>query len=758
MASDIAQGAARHGVAKGALMGAIAILGVAVAVFAFDLPINLPVAMGACAAVVSAAWVIRHLPPRRGSRQVADSGALDFAALVEGDPVAGCVCDASGRVLALNAAAEARFALYRDGLLSEVFAGDVADPAALVTSLTNRAIAAIWTRETLLYGSDRIDVTVRAVGDVFHWRLDAVEGTQAVLRDTPLVSVGRQGVVLSMNKAARDLVGQRARTVSQLVADPPIDTSRVYEVLTPGGPRPFHISVIGDGPGRSELAMFPVARAANGAGAGLDTLPIALLKVTPEGKIVFATRQARRLFSADRVEGEPVARFMEGLGRSIADWLQDAAAGKGLTKSEFLRLSREDREVFVQVTLARVQEEGRTLLVAVLNDATELKTLEAQFVQSQKMQAIGQLAGGVAHDFNNLLTAISGHCDLMLLRHDPGDPDYGDLIQINQNANRAAGLVGQLLAFSRKQTLRPEILDLRETLADLTHLLNRLVGEKTTLTLRHDPLLPPIRGDRRQLEQVMMNLVVNARDAMPEGGRIEVETDCVTLAAPLERDRVKVPPGRYVVVRVKDAGMGIPNDKLQKVFEPFYTTKRLGEGTGLGLSTVYGIIKQTGAYIFVDSEVGQGTTFSLYFRAHERQADQPVAIAPPPPRVSTRGRDGVILLVEDEAPVRAFASRALRLRGYTVIEADSAEAALDILSDSAVEVDLFVSDVIMPGLDGPSWVKKARQDRPDVGVIFVSGYAEDALERTGSDMNNMAFLPKPFSLDALSEMVQRQLG
>ena len=210
----------------------------------------------------------------------------------------------------------------------------------------------------------------------------------------------------------------------------------------------------------------------------------------------------------------------------------------------------------------------------------ELKTLEAQFVQSQKMQAIGQLAGGVAHDFNNLLTAISGHCDLLLLRHDQGDPDYADLVQINQNANRAAALVGQLLAFSRKQTLRPELLDLRDTLSDLTHLLNRLVGEKIELTLSHDPVLPAIRGDRRQLEQVLMNLVVNARDAMPDGGTIRIETERRLLLEPLKRDRAMVEPGEYASVKVSDAGVGIAQDSLQKVFEPFYTTKRTGEGTG----------------------------------------------------------------------------------------------------------------------------------------------------------------------------------
>ena len=229
------------------------------------------------------------------------------------------------------------------------------------------------------------------------------------------------------------------------------------------------------------------------------------------------------------------------------------------------------------------------------------------------MQAIGQLAGGVAHDFNNLLTAISGHCDLLLLRHDQGDSDYSDLVQINQNANRAAALVGQLLAFSRKQTLRPEIVDMRDTLSDLTHLLNRLVGEKVNLTLGHDPILKSIRADKRQLEQVLMNLVVNARDAMPDGGDIRIEIESRTLTEPTKRERVTVPAGEYVTVRVVDQGTGISPDKLQKVFEPFFTTKRTGEGTGLGLSTAYGIVKQSGGYIFVDSKLGEKARVSRCF-------------------------------------------------------------------------------------------------------------------------------------------------
>ena len=408
------------------------------------------------------------------------------------------------------------------------------------------------------------------------------------------------------------------------------------------------------------------------------------------------------------------------------------------------------------MSLIKIENDQEASLIAILSDATELKTLEAQFVQSQKMQAIGQLAGGVAHDFNNLLTAISGHCDLLLLRHDTASQDYADLVQINQNANRAAALVSQLLAFSRKQTLRPEPIDMRNTLADLMHLLNRLVGEKVELVLEHDTDLKPVRADKRQLEQVFMNLVVNARDAMPEGGRIHIKTEGYSLEQALDRDRATIPAGDYISVTVTDEGCGIATDKLTKIFEPFYSTKRTGEGTGLGLSTVYGIVKQTGGYIFVQSAEGQGTEFNLILPIFDGHRTEIAPVIEEPKIQPRTYGDGVILLVEDEAPVRTFASRALQLRGYKVIEAASAEEALDQLSDPNLQIDVFVTDIVMPGRDGPSWVQEALEHRPNTRVVFVSGYAEDVLETQQAAIPNSVFLPKPFSLDDLTETVQQQ--
>ena len=488
-----------------------------------------------------------------------------------------------------------------------------------------------------------------------------------------------------------------------------------------------------------------------------ERVPVPMAELSPQGVIIRANSQASRLLGLRAGETPAIEEVMEGLGRALADWLRDATLGRGLKQPEFLRLSRPERETFVQVSLHKDMANRRSSLTAVFTDATELKSLEAQFVQSQKMQAIGQLAGGVAHDFNNLLTAITGHCDLLLLRHKKTDQDYDDLLQINQNANRAAALVSQLLAFSRKQTLRPQNLEIRETLSDLTHLLDRLVGEKVQLRLEYDPVKRAVRADKRQLEQVVMNLVVNARDSMPEGGEILISTAGTEICEPMLRDRVAVPKGAYVSISIQDKGCGIASDKLQKIFEPFYTTKRTGEGTGLGLSTVYGIVKQTGGYIFVDSSVGQGTIFTLLLPA----SDLPSQKAASPPSdiklVANRPEGGAVLLVEDEATVRTFAARALRLCGYSVLVAESGERALEIAQNPTVKLDLFVTDVVMPGRGGHSCVREALQNRPHIRIIFMSGYAEDKLTADQSSVPNSIFLAKPFSLTQLASAVESQM-
>ncbi|MGH1452996.1 MAG: ATP-binding protein [Paracoccaceae bacterium] len=698
------------------------------------------------------------------------------AGFVEHDSAAGFVTDADGAILYCNDAATERFLQKQSGqnqsaqkqsmTLAGVLGDVFASPGAVLFRLQTKAQAHGAAREDIVTRRGHVRLSVHTlVGGGFLWRIEEMGERPAVGRKPdasalPMITSGRNGAVLFMNESARRLIGERVKSLDRLFPEMPVRAGDINAISTTSGRVDTMVAEIEGSAGRREIFFFPVAgeKSGNRNGWGFfDELPVPMLKLSPSGEVLLSNRDARRLLGRDDCDGLRLSDLMEGLGRSISDWLGEAASGRGLSHAEFLRLTRTDREQFVQIVPKRVLEAGQPVLIAVLNDATELKTLEAQFVQSQKMQAIGELAGGVAHDFNNLLTAISGHCDLLLLRHDQGDADYSDLMQVAENANRAASLVGQLLAFSRKQTLRPEVIDMRDTLSDMTHLLNRLVGEKVTLTLSHDPVLKMIRADKRQLEQVLMNLVVNARDAMSGGGEIRIETETVTLQDKLERDRAVVPQGDYVTVKVEDEGCGIPQDKLQKVFEPFFTTKRTGEGTGLGLSTVYGIVKQSGAFIFVDSVVGQGTCFTLYFPVHVPAHVENIAQAIEVKKPAAKHGDGVVLLVEDEAPVRAFASRALRLRGYTVIEADSAEEALKMLEDQELNIDIFVTDVVMPGMDGPTWVQEALKVRPDVRVVFVSGYAEDSFGDAQQRIPNSVFLPKPFSLSDLTETVQRQL-
>ncbi|WP_126978687.1 hybrid sensor histidine kinase/response regulator [Frigidibacter oleivorans] len=686
-----------------------------------------------------------------------------IAAFVAHDHAPVLTTDAEGEVGYQNRAALDRFGPCGGQSLARALSDLLAGPAAALPRLQNRALAQGAAREDLATRHGHVRLSVHRLGEGgFLWRIEdlgdrgAARGEGASL---PMLVATRSGTILFMNEALRRLAGERMKTLDALFADLPLAPGDERDILTvTGRVRVLPLEIEGAG-GRREIYLLPAQRLpprSTADPAAFEGIPVALLRVAATGEVLAANRAARGLLGTVE-RGTPLSDLLEGLGRPVPDWLADAMAGRADRRPEVLRLRSPDREQFLQVTLARLQDDHGPGLLAMLHDATALKTLEAQFVQSQKMQAIGQLAGGVAHDFNNLLTAISGHCDLMLLRHGTDDPDYPDLVQVQQNANRAASLVRQLLAFSRKQTLQPEVLDLRDTMSDLTHLLNRLLGEKVALTLSHDPDLRPIRADRRQLEQVFINLAVNARDAMPAGGAIRIATVNRHLPEPFRRDRAVVPPGDHVVVTVSDEGVGIPADRLQKIFEPFFTTKRAGEGTGLGLSTAYGIVKQTGGFIFVDSVEGAGTTFTLWFPALDAAALAGRAAAPAR-RAPQAGGTGTVLLVEDEAPVRAFASRALQLCGYAVVEADSGEAALKLLADPALSVDLFISDVVMPGIDGPGWVREALAARPGVRVVFMSGYAEDAVQSSQARVPDAVFLQKPFSLAELTATVQQTIG
>ena len=408
--------------------------------------------------------------------------------------------------------------------------------------------------------------------------------------------------------------------------------------------------------------------------------------------------------------------------------------------------------LFVSAADPRSDEGASATLFAL--DTTEQRTLQENLVQSQKMQAIGQLAGGVAHDFNNVLTAIIGYSDLLLANHRPTDPSFQDIMQIKQNANRAAGLVRQLLAFSRRQTLRPQTLQLNDVLSELQMLLRRLVGETIQLDVVYGRDLWQVKADLNQFEQVIVNLVVNARDAIGDGGKITLRTRNFPGPECGDLKEVDVAVADYVLVEVEDTGHGIPPEVRAKIFEPFFTTKDVGKGTGLGLSMVYGIIKQTGGYVFCDSEPGAGATFRILLpRRLADDVDEPVKAEVPKPAADLTGR-GAILLVEDEEAVRAFASRALASRGYTVLEAETGLDALRVVEEASEPIDLIVSDVIMPEMDGPTMLMELRKRGLNAKVIFVSGYADDAFARNLPEGQDFVFLPKPFSLKQLIETVK----
>ncbi|MTH76436.1 ATP-binding protein [Paracoccus aestuariivivens] len=616
--------------------------------------------------------------------------------------------------------------------------------------------------------------TVVAIGGRRHVARRQLLNARKELADStvPAFVVGPDGAILFQNQMWSTRYGDQFGTsilekLGYCVADPKQAWHDIRLTLAKTGCSACELgemgrfSVIGLHNGGMQLWQIetapdpaPAAETSDPVKCDFEWLPVPLLTLDARSQILRINAFGRDLLEGAH-PGQLLATHLDGLGREIADWVSDVSSGRMAHGSEVLHLRSGNPDRFIQVSLTRGTDDQVT---AVLSDASAMKTLEAQFVQSQKMQAIGQLAGGIAHDFNNLLTAITGHCDLLMLRHDQADPDFADLDQISQNANRAAALVRQLLAFSRKQTLKPQIVDLRDSLSDLTHLLNRLVGERVYLTFDHDPSLRMIRADRRQLEQVIMNLVVNARDAMANGGGITIATDNLCLSEATRVGQANLPAGEYVRVQVRDQGCGIPAEELSKIFEPFFTTKKLGEGTGLGLSTAYGIVKQTGGYIFCDSTFGEGSTFSLIFPAHDPVEEATALIGTPPPQVATRFEtEATVLLVEDEAPVRAFASRALKLQGIRVIEAASAEEALSLLADHRLHIDVFVTDVVMPGMDGPAWVRTALRDRPQTRVIFMSGYAEDVFSEGHVPIPNSVFLPKPFSLTELTALVAQQL-
>jgi two-component system, cell cycle sensor histidine kinase and response regulator CckA len=405
-------------------------------------------------------------------------------------------------------------------------------------------------------------------------------------------------------------------------------------------------------------------------------------------------------------------------------------------------------------------------------ETTEQRVLQDQADQAQKMDSIGKLAGGIAHDFNNVLSSIMMATDFLLTAHRPSDPSFQDIMQIKQDANRAASLVRHLLAFSRRQTLRPQVLDLGEALSDLSMLLRRLIGERVALDLIPTSSdLWAVKADQSQFEQVIVNLAVNARDAMPEGGKLTLRAANVTAAESPHLAPKSMPSGEYVLVEVSDSGTGIPPDIIDHIFEPFFSTKEVGKGTGLGLSTVYGIVKQTGGFIYPESTIGKGTTFRIFLPRHVPTAEETAPAAAseqsapsPPDKVAAKPADdtgrGTILLVEDEEGLRGLNARGLTSRGYTVLQAANGFEAVEAFDSYFGKIDLVVSDVVMPEMDGPTLLTQLRSRDPGVNIIFVSGYAEEAFEKNlpEGEKYKYNFLAKPFTLKQLVGAVKETMG
>jgi two-component system cell cycle sensor histidine kinase/response regulator CckA len=483
--------------------------------------------------------------------------------------------------------------------------------------------------------------------------------------------------------------------------------------------------------------------------------PMAIATVDKQGRIADSNARFARLFNpAFKGESSGDRSILAVVAERDRDTLEAAIRQAGEGQGEIapvdaaLAGAGERFASFFVTAIEDEQERDQEAAIVYALETTQQRTLENQLAQQQKMETIGRLAGNIAHDFNNLLGAIMMATDFLLNAHRPTDPSFQDIMQIKQNANRAASLVRQLLAFSRKQTMRPVVLDLGEALSDLTVLLKRLIGENITLNVPQVRDLWPVKADVHQFEQVVINLAINARDAML---------------------------GEYVRVEVEDTGSGIAPEIIDKIFDPFYTTKDIGKGTGLGLSTVYGIVKQTGGFIFVETELGKGTIFRIFLPRYIPVADDlqvpqlPETTAPAlagaisaADAMRTIATDltghGTILLVEDEEELRALNARGLKSRGYTVIEAGNGVEALEELEKQGRQVDVVVSDVVMPEMDGPTLMKELKQRKPDIKIIFVSGYAEDAFDKTLPDHKQFNFLAKPFTLKQLVTVVKETMA
>jgi two-component system cell cycle sensor histidine kinase/response regulator CckA len=620
--------------------------------------------------------------------------------------------------------------------------------------------------------------SVNSTGDLVY-----VNATLANWLDHDLAEIGSGGLKLT------DIVsGDGAALLTSIVAGPGEVKTEVFDIdlrMRGGKTMPvrlYHKLAFGaDGaPGPSRTLVISRAREERSDSQRaaevrfmrfFDHTPMAIATVDRSGAVVRANARFAKLAQSLNLDsaGKSIFRTVNSRDRGLLiAAINRAAEGQGdIAPVEAMLEGATERWGQFFVTAVEEGERETEAAIIYMLETTERRALENQINQSQKMDMVGQLAGGIAHDFNNVLSAIMMANDFLLNAHKPTDPSFQDIMQIKQNATRAATLVRQLLAFSRRQTLRPQVLDLGDALSDLTMLLRRLIGEKVKLDLVHGRDLWPVKVDVSQFEQVVVNLAVNARDAMPDGGKLTVRTANLAVEESAQLAYKGMPAADYVRIGISDTGTGIPADIVDKIFEPFFSTKEVGKGTGLGLSTVYGIVKQTGGFVYVTSEEGNGSTFDIFLPRHHPEPDAQAEMhatngagretaAGPKPRADLTGQ-GTILLVEDEEGLRSLNARGLRSRGYSVIEASNGVEAMEALEEKDGAVDLVVSDVVMPEMDGPTLLKAMRGRNPDLKIIFVSGYAEDAFEKSLPENQQFAFLPKPFTLSQLVAAVKETM-
>ncbi|HKV40061.1 MAG TPA: ATP-binding protein, partial [Blastocatellia bacterium] len=480
---------------------------------------------------------------------------------------------------------------------------------------------------------------------------------------------------------------------------------------------------------------------------------------TPEGRLLKCNPAFARMFGFDSVE-----QALDSGGSSVYLSPQARSSFLALLESR-KRLERFEEDLrrrdgttihVIENVIGSFDAQGRlTEIRGYLMDDTERRKIEEQLRESQKLEAIGRLAGGIAHDFNNVLTVVLGYSQLMLRKMPRSDPGYAEALEIRVAGERAAALTNQLLAFSRRQILQPTVLNLSDVVANLDKMLRRIIGEDIDLITVADPAAGMVKADPGQIEQVIINLAVNARDAMPDGGRLTIETANVYLDESYAANHISVKPGAYVMVAVSDNGAGMDEEIMSHIFEPFFTTKESGKGTGLGLSTVYGIVKQSGGNIWVYSEPERGSTFKVYLPCVDEDVNP--AVHPRLAESEHRGTE-IVLLVEDETPVRQLAVRGLREAGYTVLEASGATEALRLIAEPAnQQIEIVVTDVIMPGMGGKELADQVKTIRPDVKVLFVTGYTDNAIVHHGYLDAGIDVLQKPFTPSALARRVREVL-